>query len=57
MYIVEFLLKKIIERKPKKLPEEEVEYEACDHIFLPIDSSGKRLACTKCGQYAELEEI
>jgi len=55
MYIVEFLLKKIIERPPKEAPKEEIIYEKCDHIFLPVDSSGKRLACSKCGQYAEFE--
>jgi hypothetical protein len=56
MYILEILLKKITERKNKKLALlEEKEYEKCNHIFLPIDSSGKRLACSKCGQYAILE--
>lgn len=56
MYILEILLKKIIERKNKKLaPLEEKEYTKCEHIFLPIDSSKKRLACSKCGQYAVLE--
>ena len=57
MYIVEFLIKKIMQRKPKpkNLFEEEVRYEKCEHIFMPIDSSKKRFACTKCGQYAELE--
>ena len=56
MYIIEFLLKKIVERKPKKAAKiEENDYAKCNHIFLPIDSSGKRLACSKCGQYAVLE--
>jgi len=56
MYILEILLKSIIERKNKKAkPLEEKEYAKCEHIFLPIDSSNKRLACSKCGQYAILE--
>jgi hypothetical protein len=56
MYILEILLKSIIDRKNKKItPLEEKEYEKCNHIFLPIDKSGKRLACSKCGQYAVLE--
>lgn len=56
MYILEILLKSIVERKNKKqVPLEEKEYGKCNHIFLPIDSSGKRLACSKCGQYAVLE--
>ncbi len=56
MYILEILLKKITERKNKKIKSlEEKEYDKCEHIFLPIDSSRKRLACSKCGQYAVLE--
>lgn len=56
MYILEILLKSIIERKNKKIKIiEEKEYEKCEHVFLPIDSSKKRLACSKCGQYAVLE--
>lgn len=56
MYILEVLLKKIIERKPKNFAQpEEKDYGKCNHVFLPIDSSRKRLACSKCGQYAELE--
>ena len=23
--------------------------ENCEHIFLPVDSTGETLACTKCG--------
>jgi hypothetical protein len=58
MYILEVLLKAIVDRKTKDPPQEEQkEYVRCNHIFLPIDSSGKRLACSKCGQYAELEEV
>lgn len=56
MYILEILLKKITGRKSKTpVQPEEKDYEKCNHIFLPIDSSQKRLACSKCGQYAELE--
>lgn len=55
MYVIEFLLKKIVERHPASpKPQEEPVYEKCEHIFLPIDSSEKRFACSKCGQYAEL---
>lgn len=57
MYIIEFLLKKIIERPPStsKLQEESIYEKKCEHIFLPLDSSEKRFACSKCGEYAELE--
>lgn len=57
MYILEFLLKTITKpHKPASLDEEEPVYERCEHVFLPVDSSERRFACSKCGQYAELEE-
>ncbi len=56
MYILEFLLKKIIKRPKTTKLQEEIMYEKCEHIFLPIDSSKIRFACSKCGQYAELEK-
>lgn len=54
MYIIELLIKKIFNRRhqPKEL---EAQDKKCEHVFLPIDKSGKRLACTKCGQFAQLE--
>lgn len=56
MYILEVLLKAVIDRKHKtKETIEEKIYEKCEHVFLPIDSSKRRLACSKCGQYAVLE--
>lgn len=27
----------------------EDESEACEHIFMPLDSTGENFACTKCG--------
>lgn len=29
-------------------PETDYE-EKCNHVFLPLDSTGETLACTKCG--------
>ena len=52
MYIFELLYKTIVKIVQKKsdLPKEETEtYEKCGHIFLPIDSTKKVLACSKCG--------
>lgn len=54
MYIIELLIKKLFHRKPKQKELEELD-KKCEHVFLPIDKSGKRLACTKCGQFATLE--
>ncbi len=33
------------------------EYETCEHIFMPIDSSGKMLACTKCGKLIKKDAL
>ena len=55
MYILELFVKWLNKRqtkeiKPKKTNFEEVdEALACEHNFMPIDSTGLTLACTKCG--------
>ena len=64
MYFIELLVKylkkdRVIEildehDKQKALnPLEEIppldEDEFCEHIFMPIDSTGETLACSKCG--------
>lgn len=33
------------------------ESENCNHIFMPIDSTGEILACSKCGQLIKREEL
>ena len=56
MFILEWVLKKIFPNKldeeydydPLTQPEPE-EDEACDHEFMPVDSTGEVLACIKCG--------
>ena len=54
MYIIELLFKIKNDFKnkegifaPKK--QEEKEVEKCFHTLIPIDSTGKILACSKCG--------
>ena len=62
MYIVELFLKLVDDFKSKKgwfkkktvNPVEEV--EKCDHIFVPVDSTGRILACTKCGEIYKLKK-
>ncbi len=52
MYIFELISKLIKEKKSFKKPNKKAsqeEYEECDHIFAPVDSTKKILACTKCG--------
>jgi hypothetical protein len=59
MYIIELFLKikndfKMgkFKKKKKILPE----IEKCNHLFVPIDSTGKILACSHCGQIYKPEE-
>jgi len=55
MYIFELIFKIIKDIRTKKeqktetIEEEEEIYPVCEHIFLPVDSTKKVLACTKCG--------
>jgi hypothetical protein len=56
MYIFEFINKKILNLLGKKEHlnkieenKEMSEYEKCEHVFMPVDSTGKILACSKCG--------
>lgn len=56
MYIFELLCKYINKKYEKKTynPLDETsedidKSENCEHIFLPVDSTGEVLACTKCG--------
>ena len=56
MYIFELIIKKFKEKKEKKRDiirnsdNASFEYEKCEHTFMPIDSTGKIFACSKCGE-------
>ena len=60
MYIVELFLKikeDIKNKKFKKEPKiQKEEIEKCSHFFVPIDSTGKILACSKCGEIYKLDD-
>lgn len=64
MFIVEFLVKFFSNKKqtkvePKMFDDEEEPLEdinTCSHIFLPIDSTKKVYACSKCGYVIKKEE-
>lgn len=65
MYIIELIIKKFTQRREKPtynpMQEDEVseneDYEACEHTFMPIDSTGETLSCTKCGFLAKKSEL
>ena len=58
MYIIELFLKlkeDFVKRKQKDVLVVE-EKEVCNHLFLPIDSTGRILACSKCGEIYKLKK-
>ena len=63
MYFIELIVKWInpkIKYKQKYNPffEDELSHdENCEHIFLPTDSTGEILACTKCGLIVNKENL
>ncbi len=63
MYVVELFLKLIDDFKQKKgwfkkqsVKNTDEPEEKCNHIFIPIDSTGRILACTKCGEIYKLKK-
>ena len=68
MFIIEFIVnfwkKKYHTEPPRELPELEEQpypvlddYETCEHIFMPVDSTGEILSCTKCGMLKKRNEL
>lgn len=59
MYIFELIYKiinKIKYPKPLNTKEDYSElYQECEHIFVPVDSTKKVLACTKCGLLKKID--
>lgn len=50
MYFIEKILR-IFYKKNKSTPNYiPQDIDNCEHLFLPIDSSGEYLACSKCGK-------
>ncbi len=69
MYIIELYLKLKQDYKLKQgffkrfnkaknlnVQSEEENEEKCNHIFIPIDSTGKILACKNCGMIYKLKK-
>ena len=56
MYFIELLVKKFIKKKtsdeeynPMQQDNITEDSEHCEHIFMPIDSTGETFACSRCG--------
>lgn len=67
MYLFELITKYIKGKRYKKeldfdpfaQDEEDLDLDStnCTHVFLPIDSSGEVLACSKCGLVVKREDL
>ena len=62
MYIIEFIIKKLTQRKEKPVfnpldAGSKEDYENCEHTFMPIDSTNELLSCTKCGILVKKSEL
>lgn len=61
MFIIEYIIKKLT--KKREFPDfnpvaaEERDYEECEHVYMPIDSIGETLSCTKCGTLCKKSEL
>ena len=59
MYILEVFIKWLNKRQTKEIIPKKPAFEdidealTCNHNFMPIDSTGLILACTKCGFVVE----
>ncbi len=57
MYIIELIYKLLTNKKNRKTSKLKTqEYEKCEHLFLPLDSTKEYLACTKCGLVIKYED-
>ena len=60
MYIIELFVKLKNDFKSgkfkKKTPIAQFEKEKCNHFFVPIDSTKRILACSKCGEIYKLKK-
>jgi len=67
MYLIELIIKKLTQKKEQptfnpldieNTSQKEIqEYESCEHIFMPIDSTNELLSCTKCGILVRKDEL
>ena len=55
MYFIEKILKIFLRKKKTKINYIPAEIDKCEHLFLPVDSSGEYLACSKCGKVIKSE--
>ena len=62
MYFIELLVKKFQKKKNNEdtynpLNEDTPQEENCEHVFMPIDSTGEVLSCRNCGLVVKREDL
>lgn len=61
MFFIEYIIKKFTQKKepPVYNPTAtgDMDYEECEHIYMPLDSTGETLSCTKCGVLCKTSEL
>ena len=63
MYLFELITKYIIGKKYTRknnfdpFAQDEIVEEECEHIFLPVDSTGEMFACSKCGLLVNKKDL
>lgn len=61
MFLIEYIVKKLSKKKEESsynpISSEEREYEDCEHIYMPVDSTGETLSCTKCGTLCKKSDL
>lgn len=62
MYLIELIIKALTKKKQNPMrnviSDSEIQnYENCEHIFMPIDSTNETLSCTKCGILVKRSEL
>ena len=64
MYLIELIVK--LFKRPKKgnknsfdplAMQQPEQPEECEHVFLPVDSTGEILACSNCGMVVNKKEL
>lgn len=62
MYFIELIIKAFTKKNHSSknnsiLDGEDLDYESCEHVFMPIDSTNEVLSCAKCGIIAKRSEL
>ena len=62
MYFIELLVKKFQKKRNNEdsynpLNEDTSQEENCEHVFMPIDSTGEVLSCRNCGLVVKREDL